>query len=186
MSYEKISYGNEYKGLSTDAKPAGVPIGSVCRELTVATGVWRKYETVDGTNWYETTDDPIPNFIADGADEAKGSKSDIAVTDPDLDASAIALLKGLLSKISKVTTTFEALNKTVEITRPADTTAYTSGDLINNASAISLPKISFGSDYANKKNANILCEHVYGLCYSSNKNAKCKASYVQSFNNGCS
>lgn len=40
---------------------------------------------------------------------------------------------------------------TKEITRTADTTAYTSGDIINDVSATAIPKLSFGRSYASKQ-----------------------------------
>lgn len=41
----------------------------------------------------------MKNSIGDGLDVAKGSKSDVAITDPTLDSSEIALLKGLLKQL---------------------------------------------------------------------------------------
>jgi hypothetical protein len=43
-----VSWTRDYYGLSTDAKPTGVPIGSTFKE----TNTGKIFETGDGTNWF--------------------------------------------------------------------------------------------------------------------------------------
>lgn len=80
----------------------------------------------NGSSWVTETGESLGNVgISDGGDVAEGAKADAAVTDPTASASVISLLKGLLSSSGyEVNTT---------VTRPANTTPYTAGDVVGGA-----------------------------------------------------
>ena len=44
-----VDWYNYYYGLSTDVKPVGVPIGSIFMESNTG----KRFETADGTNWFQ-------------------------------------------------------------------------------------------------------------------------------------
>jgi len=68
--------------------------------------------------------------ILDGDDATQGYKNDAAVTNPATSASMISLLKGLLTQIGA------SYVAKVSVTRPANTTAYTAGDVVGATAAV--------------------------------------------------
>ncbi len=56
----------------------------------------------------------------------------------------------VLKELKRALTREELIDKIIEIQRSNNPTAYTAGMIVNNHNADSLPKISFGAEYANK------------------------------------
>lgn len=96
-----------YVGLSTDTKPTNADDGAVFTELTVASGLWKKYKSISGV-WYEISDD----------------ENSVSIS------SALPTGTNFIGRSGYV-----AKKASISFTRPSDTNIYAAGDAITNSTS---------------------------------------------------
>lgn len=131
------------EGQAAMANSIPVAIASNQSAVPVSGTFWQATQPVSGTVTANAGTGTMAGSVADGADVTQGAKADAAQTDQTQTASAIAFLKGIIGTLKTLVVLAagenhigavggHTLRVTSTFTRPADTVAYVSGDLVAN------------------------------------------------------